>query len=99
MFPFVLFSYCLVTSVRQIKEDSLGSKMYHTFHSAKIPSFRCSIGGERCSVLVSESANHLYMDIANVVGETSSKIKHSISSSPFKLVSFDGVILVIKLRS
>lgn len=47
-------------------------------------------------MLVSESANHLYMGIANVACEISSRIEHSISSSPFKLVYFDSVITVIR---
>lgn len=39
------------------------------------------------------------MDMADAVGEMSSRIEHSISSSPFKLVYFDSIIPVIKLKS
>lgn len=41
---------------------------------------------------------HLYVDIVNVVCEISSRIEHSISSSPLKWLHFDSVIPVITLK-
>lgn len=75
------------------------SKMYHIFHFAKIITLGTVwvMKGVPCWRVKVQII--WYVDIANVVCEISSRIEPSISSSPFKLVNFDGIIPVIKFKS